>query len=105
VSSLTYDQRVRALSLSLDMCQDCARDLDIYAKSRGMDVFVVIRELLWKSWGHWSHGHGCPPPLPVQAISHDNPESSERAPAAAPAVAGARSVVLVAERQPTTTSE
>jgi hypothetical protein len=58
----TYDERLRMLAAAMDFCPDCQREMDSFARQQGKDVFTLIREVIWKWYGQWPHGAGCPQP-------------------------------------------
>ena len=58
----TMQQKMKLLAAALDLCPTCEAEYVKYAFVPGRgDPFELFREILWKWFGQWSHGAGCPP--------------------------------------------
>ena len=44
----------------LELCPKCREDLRKFSSGMRRSVGSVVREILWKWWGTWPHGLGCP---------------------------------------------
>lgn len=58
----THAEKVKLLMAALDLCPECRREFLNYANVPGRDAIVLIKEQVWKIWGNWPHGAGCPGP-------------------------------------------
>lgn len=79
----SYDQRVRLLIAAMDLCPNCEKEFRKFAEVPGRDAFELFREVIWKWFGQWSHGRGCPPeafPGPTQDSPGTRQEALEPAP-------------------------
>lgn len=63
MSRFSYADRVKMLAAALEFCPACQEEFSRYAAGQGSDIISFIREQLWKIWGTWDHGAGCPRPV------------------------------------------
>ncbi len=66
VAKFSYQERLKMINAAMEFCPECQRELAKFASDKGTDVFGLIREVIWKWYGQWPHGEGCPPEVPAR---------------------------------------
>lgn len=71
MSRFTQAEKIKMLMAAFEFCPACQKQFLEYAAGAGTDPIKFMRELLWKLWGMWEHGEGCPqlvqPEAPARA--------------------------------------
>lgn len=60
MARFTQAEKIKMIMAAFEFCPSCQKQFLEYASGSGSDPVRFMRELLWRLWGQWPHGEGCP---------------------------------------------